>query len=125
MTMLSRHKLLELNDAWNPVIECCGIILRDFTLVPLQNHSSTPELNFIMKWEDYEPYRDQIIATWHTHPHESANLSVADYLMFKSNPEWRHFIVARDIIWAYSTRNSRVFLDKTYSIPRAPEGSLS
>lgn len=123
--MFSQAKIEELHLQWNPTVECCGIILLDHQILSVRNSHPNPELAFRMRFEDYEQHADNMLGTWHTHPHGSPNLSMADFVMFKTQPNWFHFIVGCGKVWGYKVQASKVLLHETHSIPRAIEGPLS
>lgn len=124
MTSRPHSFLNELNAQWNGTIECCGIILKDLTIISLRNWHPVPEHAFRIKTEDYEPHIPNMLGTWHSHPHGSANLSMEDYVMFKSQPQWFHFIVGCGKVWGYCVNGSKVLLHETHSIPWRTEAPL-
>lgn len=86
------------------------MILTTGEIVELQNNSATPESSFRVLKADLGVHETATFATWHTHPETSANLSTADYLMFKSRPDWDHYIIAAQEIRCYHVEDEKVFL---------------
>lgn len=86
------------------------MILRSGEIVELPNKFEDPANSFLMVETDYAEYKEEIVATWHTHPRTSANLSVEDYLMFKTKPDWYHYIVSETEVWCYFVKNGKVIL---------------
>jgi len=110
--------LKKLLSYWVDSVERCGVILGDETIIELKNISENPKLDFVMREEDFKEYAGRIVATWHTHPITSANLSVEDYIMFRSKPDWYHYIVSEKEVWCYYIRNGKVILhEEENSLP--------
>lgn len=83
------------------------------------NRSSTPELLF----EFHEDDLAGAVATWHTHPTTTANLSIDDYRFFQSWPNFTHFIVSTTEVWCYVTSKQLVYLiDDEADFPSRPSG---
>lgn len=98
--------------------ELCGVIYEDGTVVSLPNIHPNPRDNFAMS---VEPLQDpKVIATWHTHPRTSANLSVEDYRAFVQFPRLRHYVVAATEIWCYRMAGDILVLDDNYLSTRLP-----
>lgn len=83
-------------------LERCGVVLSTGEVVELENEHSEPQNNFSM---DLALFSENVIATWHTHPHDSPNLSVTDYNTFRSFPKLKHLIVSSKEIWGYYMEN--------------------
>ena len=66
-----------------------------------QNTCPDPRNGFQVSGDDLLRYDGQIVATWHTHPDASSNLSVGDYDSFMNWPEWRHYIAGDDGVAEY------------------------
>ena len=90
--------------------ERVGFVLRDGTLVEVANHCSDPENGFEVSGEDIIRYTDDAVATWHTHPGETNNLSVGDYQTFLSWPNLRHFIIGTNGIREYYVEDGEVLI---------------
>lgn len=88
----------DLKPYWTPSEERCGIITPEGLISERPNIAEVPEINFEMTEADFR----EGIATWHTHPHGSANLSLEDYYLFKSWPSCLHFIIGADRVSCYS-----------------------
>lgn len=93
-----------------PGPERVGFILKDLSVVEVNNICQDPENGFEVDTDDLMKYEDDIVATWHTHPGEgqTSNLSVADYLSFQNYPEWRHLIIGCDGISMFEVVNGKV-----------------
>lgn len=111
-------------DLWDPYVEHCGFVLRDGSVVEVLNMHESPQDGFRISPEDILKHEATIIATWHTHPHTSGNLSVEDYRCFLNWPEWFHYICDRSKLHCYYVQTQRVFLHDDADLPRIPEGVL-
>ena len=78
-------------------VERCGIITAQGEIVECQNLAEDPRDAFRFREEDLKG----AIATWHTHPSTTGNLSVKDYIFFKSWPNYTHFTISSDGVWCY------------------------
>lgn len=110
----------QMQEYWNPTVERCGLILQSGEIKELKNSSPTPHLDFIILADEYAPYAGETVATWHTHPRTSSNLSTQDYLLFQRQPQWLHLIAARDKVRAYFARDNKVFVYENANLPRVP-----
>lgn len=81
--------------------ERIGFILEDGTIVETENVCPEPEKGFKYRPEDLIKYGDRAIASWHTHPGQHANLSLADHEGFQNYPKWKHYIVGKDGVRCY------------------------
>lgn len=99
---------------WVPSVERCGLILPRNKIVEIKNSFPDPGEGFAMKYEDRKEYEDAMVATWHTHPKTSANLSSLDYRMFLSLPSQTHYIIAQGCIRSFVVRNSKVMNHETH-----------
>lgn len=90
--------------------ERCGFILKTSEIVEVQNIHHDPMHYFEVDDKDLEKYRDHIAATWHTHIHDSANLSAEDYQLFLKHPRWPHCIISSKNVWVYYVMNNKVFV---------------
>lgn len=103
-------------------VERCGIILTSGEILELENVHPSPENNFAMLNIDERP---DVQATWHTHPHTSPNLSVADYLAFQEYPNLRHYVVSRSAIWCFGVRSGILQRYDDDNFTRLSEGTSS
>lgn len=90
--------------------ERVGFILKDGNLVEVENIASDPVQGFKVKGEDLLKCVSDAKATWHTHPGETFNLSVSDYIAFKSYPKLTHFIIGSNGVREYYVENGEVFI---------------
>lgn len=74
--------------------ERVGFVLKDGSVVEVENQAAMPEDGFDVSGEDIFTHLDTAKATWHTHPNGTCDLSVGDYHSFLSFPDWSHFIVS-------------------------------
>lgn len=83
--------LLQPNDE----IERCGLILKDGTIVEIDNVHDDPtqgyEMDLLQALEYIEA--ELVAATWHTHPKAGPNLSGEDWKGFRGWPDWEHVII--------------------------------
>lgn len=109
-SMLKYSNLLSFKQSllefWSPGAERCGVIKENLDVLEVTNRSENPEYTFAF---DVEVLDDGPVATWHTHPSTSANLSIEDYRFFQSWPEMLHFIVGHDEVRCYQVQNGIVF----------------
>lgn len=77
-------------------LERCGLILRDGSILEVENKHETPENGFRIAASEMVKHEDNMMATWHTHPRDTANLSEADYMGFGNWPDLKHFIIGVD-----------------------------
>lgn len=77
-------------------IEKCGLILRDGTILDVENIYPDPTEGFQIPAKDMIDNEDQMVATWHTHPGKTANLSEMDYNGFKQWPTLTHYVIGTD-----------------------------
>lgn len=86
-----------------------GLILDDGTVVELQNLSDEPNEGAVLNpTDDQLEMFDRAVATWHTHPGASANLSVGDYETFVNQPQLQHAIVGDTEVRWYAVKNGAV-----------------
>lgn len=86
-----------------------GLILKDQTLVEIENKCTDPENGFETTGEEFVIYDGQILATWHTHPNQNSNLSAGDNSAFLNWPDLDHYIVGTDGVSRYYVENGKVF----------------
>ena len=97
--------------------ERVGLIFADGSAVELSNISLQPEAYFSVAPEDMMKYGDKAVATWHTHPHGPARLSVEDYAGFQGWPHCLHIIIGKDCTRGYVVRNGAVLNDEGQDHP--------
>lgn len=98
-------KLLKLYEGSR---ERVGFVLDDGAIIEVENICSDKENGFEVKGEDLLRHYDRIVATWHTHPGQSANLSVGDQTSFLNYPEWIHHIIGSDGVSTYKVQGGKV-----------------
>ena len=96
---------------WNMDGERCGFVLRDGSLVEVENLASDPSNYFLISDESFEEYDGQIFASWHTHTHDSANISMADYETFTTSTLAKHVVVSRKAVAVFSMVGADLMLD--------------
>ena len=96
----------QLQEYWDPVVERCGIIPSNRNVIEVVNQSKNPEYTFAFLFEDLD---NDSLATWHSHPTTTANLSIDDLRFFQSWPEKIHFIVGIDEVRCYQVQDGIVF----------------
>ena len=101
---------------WVPTIERVGLVLVDGTVVELRNHSETPGKTLRVDPSEIEPLRPAVVAMWHTHPENNANLSPMDWYMFKGLPEWTHYIVTETCVRSFIVTNGKVMNHEDHRI---------
>lgn len=79
-----------------------GYITSTGLIVECENINPNKEENFSLSCDDLEKLEnDDVIATFHTHPGKSPNLSKDDYNSFLNWENLLHFIVGKDKINCY------------------------
>jgi len=76
--------------------ERVGFILSDGKIVEVENVAADKKQGFSVKPEDLIKYENEAVASWHTHPGASSNLSMDDYAAFVSWPDWKHYVIGID-----------------------------
>jgi proteasome lid subunit RPN8/RPN11 len=99
------------------------VISVNLDIVEVPNRSENPEYTFAF---DAEVLDDGPVATWHTHPNTTANLSIEDYRFFQCWPEMLHFVIGVDEVRCYQVHNGIVFCvdDEADYTPRASEETV-
>lgn len=105
--------LSKLKDKYNPDgNERIGFVLEDETIVELENAHSDPLGGASLKSGDLFKYlfsgEFKVIATWHTHPSETSNLSGEDYATFLAYPDIKHYIIGSDGVSEYFVEGGRI-----------------
>jgi proteasome lid subunit RPN8/RPN11 len=82
-------------------------------MLKLNNVSKNPEIEFEFSESDLALLdEDSVIATFHTHPGRDANLSLADYMVFKNYPRLKHYICGKNGCKCYLTQGG-VLIEKS------------
>lgn len=86
-------EILRLGDK----LERCGLVMKDGTVIELENIAPEPEIGFEMNPEAVLPLLQtgEVEATWHTHPKHDPILSGEDYNFFTAWPDLAHIIIGR------------------------------
>lgn len=92
-----QKKIKDLKDKYysDEGFERAGFILEDLTLIEIPNISADPENSFLMYPDEAVKYCERAIATWHTHPNGSANLSKEDYDLCFNWPDLYHVVLGK------------------------------
>lgn len=93
--------LQSLSELLTGEAERVGFVLEGGEVVECLNICLNPNEGFDVGDADMDLFIDRAVATWHTHPGGTKNLSVGDYDTFRGMPELLHFIVAPDGTAAY------------------------
>lgn len=75
--------------------ERCGFILPN-GIIEVHNLCETPTEGFLIPPSDVMMYEGVALATWHTHPNASSNLSGEDFNMFRIWYKLHHIIIGKD-----------------------------
>jgi proteasome lid subunit RPN8/RPN11 len=89
-------------------VELCGLILLDGTIVDCDNTHPEPTKGFRIPAKELVKYEDDLYGTWHTHPHDTANLSQTDYEGFNQWPRLRHFIIGIDGVRCFTVESGLI-----------------
>lgn len=92
----------------NETVERCGLILRDGSIVEVQNVAQHPEQSFEMDPVAVLPHLKDAVSTWHTHPDSGPVLSGADYKGFLLWPNLEHAVVSPLGVKRYCVREGIV-----------------
>lgn len=66
-------------------------------MIKLTNVAKDPNNEFEFSETDLALLDEEhVIATFHTHPGRDANLSLADYMVFKNYPRLKHYICGKE-----------------------------
>jgi proteasome lid subunit RPN8/RPN11 len=84
-----------------------GIVLADGTAIELENISSDED-GYQVDPCELLPWIEAMVGTWHSHPNQTANLSVEDQETFLLWPDLTHYIVGDDGVRAYRVKNNLV-----------------
>lgn len=103
-----KDQLLEFQSLEVGAKERCGFVLTGDRIVELDNVAEDPVADFMTRPEDVLEVIDDAIATWHTHPGISAELSVADYHSFIGFPGFTHYIVGADGVNEYYEKDGAI-----------------
>lgn len=77
-------------------------------VVEVENICSDPENGFEVSAEDLVKYGETALASWHTHPGASSNLSADDFVAFLNYPNMKHYVVGMDGVKCYVVENGKV-----------------
>lgn len=88
--------------------ERVGLVLKDGTVVELENICHDPKNGFEVDAAELVKYYSDAVATWHTHPDATSNLSVGDLQSYLNYPELTHYLVGTDGVATYFVENGRV-----------------
>ena len=88
--------------------ERAGVVLSDGEIVELVNEYADPENGAVLDLTPLIEISDQIVATWHTHPDATANLSSQDSESFVMWPQCLHAIVGTDGLRWYAVKGPAV-----------------
>lgn len=95
---------------WNSTTERFGLILEDGAVAEFKNQSQTPGKTLLVDRQSIEPFLPMAVASWHTHPENSVNLSCHDYAMFLTMPSLTHYIITETRIRSFVVSNGKVML---------------
>ena len=94
-----------LRELWDPEVERCGTLTKGLKITEVENLAEDPANQFKMTMAQIE----KGFATWHSHPRNDANLSMADWTFFLSWPEKLHFIVHSGEVRLYYVEDGIVY----------------
>lgn len=82
-------------------LERVGFVLKSGEVIEVENKCDNPEEGFDVSGTDIIRYSGDAVATWHTHPNVTANLSMNDYETFLNWSELDHYIIGTDGVVKY------------------------
>lgn len=90
-----------------------GFVLGDGFVVERPNASPDPQGSFCLSAEDLIKHEAFAVATWHTHPGASANLSGDDYIAFRNWSNLKHYIIGNNGVRCYAVDDGGRVLEQT------------
>lgn len=79
-----------------------GFITNDGSVIEVENCHPNKTDYFMFSCDDLDKLDDEnVVATFHTHPNKSSNLSKEDYDAFVNWEKLLHFIIGKDKISCY------------------------
>lgn len=108
--MISQQLLESLQTLFEGDKERIGFVLKDGSIVEVENVCEEPTEGFDVKGEDIIKYAPIAAATWHTHPNEDSNLSANDYRTFLNWPELEHYIIGTDGVSKFVVEDGEVLI---------------
>lgn len=87
------------------------MILSDGKIIETANVAGDPLEAFEIPDAELLLYEDEAIASWHTHPGVSSQLSFDDFEGFLMWPQLKHYIVGNDGVACYVVRKGAVVID--------------
>lgn len=109
---MSDAKFLAMLDPEGP--ERCGVLLACGTIAEMPNLHPSPMEGFA--FDAAVLGSPEIVATWHTHPRTSPNLSREDYHMFKQYPHLGHFIISPLGVWLFVSKDDILLRHGNHSL---------
>ena len=97
------------HNFWHPEVELCGVILKDQTVIHVENKSANPYSTFEISEDDIQKTGlENIEIFWHSHPNNDENLSLQDYRSFLQYPHHKHRIYTENGFAEYYVRRGFV-----------------
>lgn len=93
--------------------ERCGFVLKDDSIVELENIHPEPQLGFEIDSVEILRYIDDLKIIWHTHPGSTSTLSGEDKNYMEMWPDVEHVIIGSDGLKVYKVQNG-VVLNENY-----------
>ncbi len=90
--------------------ERVGFVLSNDAIIEVDNIAEDKKEGFDVSSENILHYLDDAVATWHTHPNSTSNLSVGDFETFLNWPNQRHYIVGNDGVQEYYVEDGEVLI---------------
>lgn len=95
--------------------ERLGFVLSDGSIIELENVAEDSTTTGEARAEDIIKYCDDAVATWHTHPMGSCEMSEDDASHFRAWPGLDHYIIGEDGVKRYFVDNGRIKCGGAYS----------
>lgn len=99
-----------LNKVYDEEVEHVGFVLEGGKVIEVENIAEDKSNGFDVSGEDIIKYADKAVASWHTHPGKSSNLSALDYETFLAWPNMDHYIIGNDGITKYVVEGDDVLV---------------
>ncbi len=95
---------------YNEDVERVGFVLPHGKIVEVDNIALDPKIGFDVSADDLITYGDDAVATWHTHPGASNNLSTEDMHTFLAWSNLDHYIIGNDGVRKYTVVDGEVLI---------------
>jgi proteasome lid subunit RPN8/RPN11 len=100
--------------------ERVGFIMTDGSIIEVENISPSPYVSASVNEAFLVENEDRLLASWHTHPGATSQLSADDYQAFTNWPDLKHYVVGNDGVSEYVVREGHVVYANEDRSSRSP-----